>query len=76
MLMQMIQLMPTDFSTISDQRLTAEICEIIANIATNAKDPKTMQKIAGDIEAIEKISDILIQRSLANYEPSITNMGL
>lgn len=70
MLMQMIQLMPSDFSSISDQRLTAEICEIVSNIATNAKDPKTMQKVAGDIEAIEKISDILILRSLMSYEPS------
>lgn len=28
-----------------------------------------MQKVAGDIEAIEKISDVLLLKSLATFEP-------
>lgn len=56
-MMQMIQLMP---SQASEHKVISEICEIISTVALDSKDAKTMQKIAGDIEAIEKLSDILL----------------
>ena len=37
-----------------------EICDIIQNIASDSKDRRHLQKVAGDIQAIEKICDILI----------------
>ena len=46
--------------TDDQKRNVGEICEIISCIAADSKDPKQMQKIAGDIEAIEKICDLLI----------------
>lgn len=63
--MQMIHLMPSSVSTQHDQRLVAEVCDIITNIASDAKDKKGMQKAAGDIEAIEKICDLLLSKSLS-----------
>lgn len=47
--------------------MISEICEIISSVALDAKDAKDaklIQKVAGDIEAIEKISDILIAQKM------------
>jgi hypothetical protein len=43
-----------------EYRVISQICEIISSVALDSKDAKAMQKVAGDIEAIEKISDILL----------------
>ena len=60
-MMQMIQLMP---SQVTEYKIISEICEIISSVAIDSKDAKSMQKIAGDIEAIEKITDILLTQKL------------
>lgn len=64
-LMQMVHLMP---SSEKEEKTISEICEIIASIATEAKEPRHMQKIAGDIEAIEKLCDILLNLKLSQED--------
>lgn len=55
--MQMSQLLPGGaVSSAEDFLFVSEICKIIRSIAKDSKDRKYMQKIAGDIQAIEKIS--------------------
>ena len=56
-MMQMIALLPQSFS---DTGLIAEICGIISSIALVSKDKRHLQKVAGDIQAIEKISELLL----------------
>ena len=63
--MQMVHLMPSSITSVAEHRLVTGIAEIISNIATDAKDPRSMQKVAGDIEALEKISDILTSKPFA-----------
>jgi hypothetical protein len=61
-MMQMIQLMPDSIMVAHQESITViiEICGIIQSIAQGAKNPKEMQKIAGDVEAIDKICEILL----------------
>mgnify|MGYP007026495083 CR=1 FL=1 len=43
-----------------EYQMICQICEIISSIVTDSKDPKAMQKVAADIEAIEKINGLLL----------------
>lgn len=56
-IMQMVQLLPI---MANDKGMVVEICYIIRSIAKDSRDRRHMQKIAGDIQAIDKISELLL----------------
>lgn len=53
--------------------MISEICEIIQSISTDVKDPRAMQKVAGDIETIEKICELLIANKVNEENIDMAN---
>lgn len=71
--MNLIQIMPssTMAKDINSYIKIKEICEIITNMTTDAKEAKKLQKVAGDIEALEKVCEILSQQNLADVNEDV-----
>ncbi|CDW81757.1 armadillo repeat-containing protein [Stylonychia lemnae] len=64
-IMQMSQLLPV-FQ--DDQALIKEICKIMRDLAKKSKERKHLQKVAGDILAIEKLTDLILTCKKASEE--------
>lgn len=55
--MQMAQMLPL---LANDVSIISEVCKIIRSLAKNSRNRKHLQKVAGDIQAIEKLSDLVV----------------
>lgn len=57
--MQMINLL----HQVKDKRLLTQICLVIKDLTEEGKGSKLLQKTAGDVQAIEKLSELFVEQS-------------
>jgi hypothetical protein len=59
-MISMVKLIPKVLKT-ADLSQVMTVCSVIESLSHNGKDRKHLQRIAGDILAVEKLGDLLLQ---------------
>ena len=58
-MISMVKLLPKDIKSADIQQVLI-VCSVIETLSHNGKDRKHLQKLAGDILAVEKLGDMLL----------------